>query len=147
MQVNYLSTALLALLILPALRSSPSNPNPPILTFTTSFGIYPASPTMTAPPRSGSYLKHLTRVDRFSLAQMQPHSYGKSKVCLLYFARELAARITAARANGKDVPAMTVTSGDPGPAWTPLTQPNRDMLIPRLIQNYGSRDVGLLEHD
>ncbi|KAK5690307.1 hypothetical protein LTR17_025984 [Elasticomyces elasticus] len=142
MQVNYLSTALLALLILPALKSSPSNPNPPVLTFTTSFGIYPASPTMAAPSRRGSYLKYLTRVDRLSLAQMQPHMYGKSKICLLYFARELAARIAAAQqTNDKnDVPAVTVTSGDPGPAWTGLTQKNRDMLVPRLIQNYGSRD-------
>ncbi|KAK5717986.1 hypothetical protein LTR15_008829 [Elasticomyces elasticus] len=142
MQVNYLSTALLALLILPALKSSPSNLNPPVITFTTSFGIYPASPTMPAPSRRGSYLKYLTRVARLSLAQMQPHMYGKSKICLLYFARELAARITAAQqANGKnDVPAVTVTSGDPGPAWTGLTQKNRDMLVPRLIQNYGSRD-------
>ncbi|KAK6426329.1 hypothetical protein LTR95_016145 [Oleoguttula sp. CCFEE 5521] len=142
MQINYLSTALVALLILPALKSSPSNPNPPVLTLTTSFGIYPASPTMSNTSRSGSYLKHITRKDRFSIAQMQEHMYGKSKICLLYFARELAARITAAQqANGKtDLPVVTITSGDPGPAWTALTQPNQEKLVPRLIQNYGSRD-------
>ncbi|OQO05735.1 hypothetical protein B0A48_09829 [Cryoendolithus antarcticus] len=142
MQVNYLSSALLALFILPVLKSSASNPNPPVLTMTTSFGIYPASPTMSNTSRPGSYLKHITRKDRFSLAQMQEHMYGKSKICLLYFARELAARVTAAQqANGKmELPVVTITSGDPGPAWTGLTQPNQEKLVPRLIQNYGSRD-------
>lgn len=136
-QVNYISTALLALLILPSLKASPSNPNPPVMTFVTSFGIYPASPTLGA-PRNGSYLKHLSN-NKDGMAQA--HQYGRSKALLLYFARELAARVSAAGAKGKGMPQVTVNSADPGPAWTPLTQPNQAKLIPRLIQNYGSRDV------
>lgn len=107
------------------------------MTFVTSFGIYPASPTLSV-PRSGSYLKHLSN-NKDGMAQA--HQYGRSKALLLYFARELAARSSAAAAKGKGVPVVTVNSADPGPAWTPLTQPNQDQLIPRLIQNYGSRDV------
>lgn len=133
-QVNYISTALLALLILPAMKSSDSNPNPPVLAFVTSFGIYPASPTLGA-PKTGSYLKHLSN-NKDGMAQA--HQYGRSKALLLYFARELAARVSAA---GEGVSGVTVNSADPGPAWTPLTQPNQGKLIPRLIQNYGSRDV------
>lgn len=123
--------------MLPALKSSSSNPNPPTLTFVTSFGIYPAAPTMWAPWSSGSYLKYLSS----NWEMTQPQQYGKSKILLLYFARELAARITAAQAKGSRVPTVTVNSGDPGPAWTPLTAPNQDKLIPKIIQNYGSRDV------
>lgn len=135
-QVNYLSTALLGLLILPALKSSTSNPNPPVMTFVTSFGVYPASPTMSAPWK-GSYLGQVNK----SWYGMQEQQYGKSKILLLYFARELAARASAAQTKGKGVRAVTINSADPGPAWTPLTQPNEKKFIPRLIQNYGSRDV------
>lgn len=135
--MNYLSTALLALLILPTLRSSNSNHNPPVLTFVTSFGIYPASPTLWV-PRKGSYLQHLSN-NKDGMAQA--HQYGRSKALLLYFARELSERVSAAASNGKSIPRVTVNSADPGPAWTPLTAPNQARLIPRLIQNYGSRDV------
>ena len=137
LQVNYISTALIALLILPALKSSSSNPNPPVMTFVTSFGVYPSVPTLSA-PKSGSYLKRLSN-NKDGMAQA--HQYGRSKAMLLYFARELAARASAAVAKGKGVPVVTINSADPGPAWTPLTQPNQDKLIPRIIQNYGSRDV------
>lgn len=106
------------------------------MTFVTSFGVYPASPTMSA-PWSGSYLRQVNK----SWYGLQEQQYGKSKILLLYFARELAARITAAQAKLKGGRAVTVNSADPGPAWTPLTQPNEKKLIPRLIQNYGSRDV------
>ena len=138
-QINYISTALLALLILPHMKSSASNPNPPVLTFVTSFGIYPAMPTLSA-PRSGSYLRSLSQ-NKDGMAQA--HQYGRSKALLLYFARELAARVSAGSAKGKKLPAVTVNSADPGSAWTPLTAPNRDQLIPRIIQNYGSRDVSV----
>ena len=131
-QVNYLSTALLALLLLPSLKSSPSNPEAPVLTFVTTFGLYPASPFMGA-PKSGSYLKHLSNNKD---GMMQANQYGRSKGLLLYFARELASRVS--KAQGLQV---TVNSADPGAAWTPLTDPNRNMFIPRLIMAISARDV------
>jgi NAD(P)-dependent dehydrogenase (short-subunit alcohol dehydrogenase family) len=131
-QVNYISSALIGLLVLPSLKSSPSNPNPPVLTFVTSFGIYPAVPTMSR-PRLGSYLKHLSS-NKDGMAQA--HQYGRSKALLLYFARELAARVSSSSLAGK----VTINSADPGPAWTPLTQPNHGKIIPRLITNIGARD-------
>jgi len=67
---------------------------------------------------------------------MQAHQYGRSKDLLLYFTRELATRIS--KAQGLRV---TVNSADPGAAWTPLTNPNRSMLIPRLIMAMSARDV------
>ncbi|KAE9368006.1 short chain dehydrogenase reductase [Stipitochalara longipes BDJ] len=130
-QVNYLSSALLGLLLLPALKSSPSNPEAPVLTFVTTFGLYPASPFMGA-PKNGSYLKHLSNNKEL----MQPNQYGISKGLLLYFTRELAARISKA----KGIP-VTVNSADPGAAWTPLTNPNRSMLVPRLIMAMSARDA------
>jgi NAD(P)-dependent dehydrogenase (short-subunit alcohol dehydrogenase family) len=131
-QVNYISTALLALLLLPVLKSSPSNPEAPVMTFVTTFGLYPASPFMGA-PKSGSYLKHLSNN---SDGMMQANQYGRSKGLLLYFARELASRVSQAQS-----PRVTINSADPGAAWTPLTNPNRNMLIPRLIMTLSAREV------
>lgn len=132
-QVNFLSTALIALLLLPCLRSSPSNPSPPVLTFVTTFSVYPASFTMSV-PKTGSYLKRLSN-NKDGLEQA--HQYGRSKGLLLYFARELAARTEAA---GRRV---TVNSADPASAWTPLTNPTHEQLIPRLIMNFGARDPSI----
>jgi NAD(P)-dependent dehydrogenase (short-subunit alcohol dehydrogenase family) len=130
-QVNYLSTALIAILLLPALKPSPSNLEAPVMTFVTTFGVYPASPFM-ALPKSGSYLKHLS-ADKGELRQ--PNQYGISKGLLLYFAREFASRVSAAQ----DLQ-VTINSADPGSAWTPLTNPNQGKLIPRLIMNFSARD-------
>lgn len=69
---------------------------------------------------------------------MQPHQYGRSKGLLLYFARELAARVSTAAGNGMQ--RVTVNSADPGSAWTALTNPNQAKLIPRMIMNLGARD-------
>lgn len=135
-QVNFLSSALIALLLLPLLRSSPTNPNPPVLTFVTTFGVYPASFTMSV-PKTGSYLKRLSNNKD---GMEQAHQYGRSKALLLYFARELAARVSAAEAQSKGMRKATINSADPGSAWTPLTNPNQDKLIPRLIMNFGARD-------
>jgi NAD(P)-dependent dehydrogenase (short-subunit alcohol dehydrogenase family) len=132
-QVNFLSSALIGLLLLPFLKASPANPNPPVLTFVTTFAVYPSSFTMGV-PRTGSYLK---RMSQSRDGMEQTHQYGRSKGLLLYFARELAARVAANPAlRGK----VTVNSADPGSAWTPLTNPNQAYLIPRLIMNFGKRD-------
>lgn len=131
-QVNFLSGALIALLLLPVLKSSPGNPNPPVLTFVTTFGIYPSSFTMGM-PKAGSYLRKLSTNKE---GMEQAHQYGRSKGLLLYFARELSDRASGG-VNGKKV---TINSADPGSAWTPLTNPNQDKLIPRLIMNLGARD-------
>jgi retinol dehydrogenase-12 len=132
-QVNFLSSALIGLLLLPVLKSSPSNPNPPVLTFVTTFGIYPSSFTMSM-PKTGSYLRRLSNNKD---GMEQAHQYGRSKALLLYFTRELAAR--AAKAE-KSLGKVTINSADPGSAWTPLTNPNQEQLIPRLIMNFGARD-------
>ncbi|KAM5352880.1 hypothetical protein ACJ41O_005602 [Fusarium nematophilum] len=129
-QVNFLSSALVSLLLLPLLKSSPSNPSPPVLTFVTTFGIYPSSFTMGV-PKKGSYLKKLSNNKE---GMEQAHQYGRSKGLLLYFARELAARASSLNK------AVTINSADPGSAWTPLTNPNQAKLIPRLIMNFGARE-------
>ncbi|KAH6967121.1 hypothetical protein EDB82DRAFT_437420 [Fusarium venenatum] len=128
-QINYLSGALLGLLLLSLLKACSSNPNPPVMTFVTSFGIYPSSFTMGM-PKSGNYLKMLSNNKD---GMQQAHQYGRSKALLLYFTRELAERVS------KLPHKVTINSADPGSAWTPLTAPNQDQLIPRLIQNFGSR--------
>lgn len=131
-QVNFLSSALISLLLLPLLQSSPTNPNPPVLTFVTTFGVYPASFTMSV-PKSGPYLRRLSNNKD---GMEQAHQYGRSKALLLYFARELAERVSTAKGMRK----VTINSADPGSAWTPLTNPNQTKLIPRLIMNLGARD-------
>ncbi|KAJ4168600.1 hypothetical protein NW754_010521 [Fusarium falciforme] len=70
----------------------------------------------------------------------QAHQYGRSKGLLLYFARELAARVATPSAKEKGVSKVTINSADPGSAWTPLTNPNQAKLIPRLIMNFGARE-------
>lgn len=120
------------MLLLPVLKSSPKNPNPPVMTFITSFGIYPAIPTMGM-PKKGPYMKYLSN-NKDGLAQA--HQYGRSKGLLLYFTRELAARTSKAKGLSK----VTINSADPGTAWTPLTQPNRSNLIAKLITDIGARD-------
>jgi NAD(P)-dependent dehydrogenase (short-subunit alcohol dehydrogenase family) len=82
-------------------------------------------------PWTGSYLKNLSN----NWEIMQPNQYGRSKGLLLYFTRELAAR---AKAQGLRV---TINSADPGAAWTPLTDPNRSIFLPRLIMTLSARDV------
>jgi NAD(P)-dependent dehydrogenase (short-subunit alcohol dehydrogenase family) len=101
------------------------------MTFVTTFGVYPASPFMAA-PKGGSYLKYLSNNKD---GMMQANQYGRSKGLLLYFARELASRVSLAQ--GIQV---TVNSADPGAAWTPLTNPNRNMFIPRLIMTLSARE-------
>ncbi|KAK6511661.1 hypothetical protein TWF481_000570 [Arthrobotrys musiformis] len=133
--VNFIANALLGLLLLPVLKSSPGNPNPPVLTFVTTFGIYPSSFTMGV-PKTGSYLKKLSN-NKDGLEQ--GHQYGRSKALLLYFARELAARASSA-AKTKGMRKVTINSADPGSAWTGLTGPSKERLIPRLIMNLGTRD-------
>ncbi|KAF7541959.1 hypothetical protein G7Z17_g11862 [Cylindrodendrum hubeiense] len=133
---NFLSGALISLLLLPLLKSSPTNPSPPVLTFVTTFGIYPSSFTMSV-PKNGSYLKRLSNNKE---GMEQAHQYGRSKGLLLYFARELAARVSATTAQDKGMRRVTINSADPGSAWTPLTNPNQAKLIPRLIMNFGSRE-------
>lgn len=86
-------------------------------------------------PKTGSYLKKLSNNKE---GMEQAHQYGRSKGLLLYFARELAARVSANK--GKGVPNVTINSADPGSAWTPLTNPNQTKLIPRLIMNFGARE-------
>jgi NAD(P)-dependent dehydrogenase (short-subunit alcohol dehydrogenase family) len=88
-------------------------------------------------PKRGSYLKHLSNNKD---GMEQAHQYGRSKALLLYFARELAARASAAAAAGEGIQKVTINSADPGSAWTPLTNPNQAKLIPRLIMNFGARD-------
>src|SRR3569833_2244453 len=87
-------------------------------------------------PKKGSSLKnHCYNKD----SMKQAHQYGRSKGLLLYFTRELAARVSAAAANCKGMRKVTVNSADPGSAWTPLTNPNQSKLNPRLIMNFGAR--------
>jgi len=69
---------------------------------------------------------------------MQAHQYGRSKGLLLYFARELASRVSTAKGLR-----VTVNSADPGSAWTPLTNPNQAKLIPRLIMDFSARDPSI----
>lgn len=135
-QVNYLSSALIGLLLLPIMKASSTNPSPPVLTFVTTFGVYPASPTMSM-PKTGSYLKHLSNNKD---GMMQAHQYGRSKGLLLYFSHELATRFSAAQAKNKGMQKVTINSADPGSAWTPLTNPNQGKLIPRLIMDFSARD-------
>lgn len=129
---------LIALLLLPRLKSSPSNPSPPVLTFVTTFSLYPASLTIGI-PKTGSNLKKLGN-NKDGLAQ--GHQYGRSKAVLLYFARELSSRVStaAAQSGSKGIACVAVTSADPGSSWTSLTNPNQAMLIPRLIMNISARD-------
>lgn len=88
-------------------------------------------------PKNGSYLRKLSTNKE---GMDQAHQYGRSKGALLYFARELATRVSAAAARGKGFRKVTVNSADPGSAWTALTNPNQGKLIPRLIMNFGARD-------
>ncbi|CAI4213250.1 unnamed protein product [Parascedosporium putredinis] len=111
LQVNFLSTALISLLLLPRLKASPETPTP-VMTFVTTFGIYPSSFTMGM-PKTGSYLKRLSNNKE---GMEQAHQYGRSKALLLYFARELAARTTATLAAGKGIRKVTINSADPGSA-------------------------------
>lgn len=84
-------------------------------------------------PKTGSYLKKLSNNKD---GMEQAHQYGRSKGLLLYFARELAARVSATQ----EKRTVTINSADPGSAWTPLTNPNQAKLIPRLIMNFGARE-------
>jgi hypothetical protein len=136
---RFLSTALLPLLLLLALKSSRGVADPPTLTFVTTFSIYPASPFMLSTPSSktpvsgASYLKYLSN----NSEMMQPNQYGRSKGLLLYFTRELGARVGASE-KFKHIPD---NSGDPGASWTALTETNRTKALPNLILSWSTREV------
>jgi NAD(P)-dependent dehydrogenase (short-subunit alcohol dehydrogenase family) len=138
-QVNFLSTALLSLLLLPALRSSPGVLEPPTLTFVTTFSIYPASPFMLSTPSARTPVTDAPYISALSKNSelMQPNQYGRSKGLLLYFTRELAARARASPKFGH----VTINSADPGAAWTGLTEMNRTKALPNLIMSWSARDV------
>lgn len=106
------------------------------MTFVTTFGVYPAGPTMSV-PKNSSYLKRLSN-NKDGIEQ--GHQYGRSKALLLYFTRELSERVSALAAGKKGIRQATINSADPGSAWTALTNPNKAKLIPRLIMNIGARD-------
>jgi NAD(P)-dependent dehydrogenase (short-subunit alcohol dehydrogenase family) len=114
------------------MKSSSGNPNPPVLSFVTTFGMYPSSFSMSM-PKQGSYIKRLSN-NKDGIEQ--GHQYGRSKALALYFARELAARCSA----GADAPKVTINNVDPGTAWTPLTDVNRDKFIPRMIMQFAARE-------
>ena len=107
-----------------------------MVTFVTTFGVYPSGFSMSV-PKNGSFLKKLSNNKD---GMEQAHQYGRSKALLLYFARELAERVSTAEERGEKMRRVTINSADPGSAWTPLTNPNQAKLIPRLIMNFGARD-------
>jgi NAD(P)-dependent dehydrogenase (short-subunit alcohol dehydrogenase family) len=116
---------LLALLLLPTMRASPSNPTRPIITLVASWSVYPAHLTMKAPKSAigtSSYLKYMSSNKSGNGQQQQ---YGRSKLLCMYFMRELAARVPASR--------VILNSQDPGSAWTGITNSNKEALVQRFF--------------
>jgi NAD(P)-dependent dehydrogenase (short-subunit alcohol dehydrogenase family) len=127
--VNYLATVLLALLLIPALKASPSNPHTPVMSFVASWSIFPAHFTMK-PPKTDSYLKHLCANKG---GVQQQGQYGRSKLLCLYFLRELASRIPSSK--------LIINSFDPGTAWTQLTAYNKHSAIQRFFMRISQRPI------
>ncbi len=88
LQVNHLSSALLSLLLLPVLETSPGDK--PVLAAVSSMSVWTSSWTMPA-PRDGRSL--LEAVDTNSSYLQHRQQYGATKLLHLYWLRELAARL------------------------------------------------------
>ena len=124
---------LLALLLIPTMKSSPSNPSPPLMTLIASWSIFPAHLTMK-PPKSAtgdaSYLKFLCANKDGNGQQQQ---YGRSKLLCMHFMRELAAHVPASK--------IILNSQDPGSAWTRITNSNKDAMVMRFFMRISSRPI------
>jgi NAD(P)-dependent dehydrogenase (short-subunit alcohol dehydrogenase family) len=128
---------LLALLLIPIMKSSPTNPSPPIITVLTGWSVYPSHLTMkppkstaVAPIADAAYLKFMSANKEGNGQQLQ---YGRSKLLCMYFMRELAARVPASK--------VILNTQDPGTAWTGVTKPNKDELFMKVIMKISVRPV------
>lgn len=99
-QVNYLSTALLAVLLIPKMKPSPSSPEPGRLTIITSDA---ALGVKLDDPGQGGYLDAMDRPENF---QGFPQ-YSKSKLLITMFAARLAELINPDE--------IIITCCNPGP--------------------------------
>ena len=87
LQVNALSTALLALLLLPKLQASGTDENPAHLALTSSMLHAMVEPAWVKV--DGSVLEHLNSQDGFCMARQ----YTSSKLCVEYIVKEIAALV------------------------------------------------------
>ncbi|KAK8024075.1 short-chain dehydrogenase reductase family [Apiospora rasikravindrae] len=93
LQVNYLSTALLAILLLPILKKSKSkskSSRPPVLSIVGSDLVY-STPLGTSSRGDGPILQQLDTPDGYN----QFVQYGRSKVLLTFFFAKLAAEFVS----------------------------------------------------
>ncbi len=146
-QINYLATMLFALLLIPAMKSSLSNPNAPVMSLVSSWSIYPAHLTMKSPNGAAKSKVAAASANadaaadapflRFLCANKdgngQQQQYGRSKLLCVTFMKELAARVPASK--------VILNCQDPGTAWTAITEINRQALAQRFFMKITARPV------
>ncbi|KZT58640.1 NAD(P)-binding protein [Calocera cornea HHB12733] len=91
LQVNHLSTALLALLLLPLLESS-TNPQHTARLMIVSSGMHLKASLKACPPDNINYLASLNDKKTFGLG---PDRYSLSKLLIIFFLRELCKRVSS----------------------------------------------------
>ncbi|KZO93405.1 NAD(P)-binding protein [Calocera viscosa TUFC12733] len=114
-QVNHLSTALLALLLLPLLESS-TTPEHTARLMIVSSGQHRSSGVESYPPDNINYLASLNEKKNFSVMR----TYGLSKLLIIFFLRELSARVNSNKVIINNVcPGMIKTQlPRKAPSWT-----------------------------
>ncbi|KAG1787020.1 uncharacterized protein HD556DRAFT_1434556 [Suillus plorans] len=104
LQVNYISFALLTILLLPHLLHSATCDDPSRLVLVSSFGHYLAAPVLTG---SRNWDHVLGAISAEKLGVSGPSRYNLSKMLQVAFVRELAARLPSPTP-------LVVTAVDPG---------------------------------
>ncbi|EJT97350.1 NADP-binding protein [Dacryopinax primogenitus] len=113
LQVNYLSTALLSLLLLPLLKKSITTEHTARLTFITS-GSHKSTSLKHPPPNDVNYLTSLNAKKTFSAM----NRYGLSQLLLILFLRDLCEKISSDKVIINNVcPGMINTSLDRKVPW------------------------------
>ena len=129
LQVNVLSTAFLAMLLLPILREKPNNPDPTHLCFVSS-GNYAAAKIKSQAKEAANLLRECSQPTNFAGAEAQ---YSLSKLISMYASNELAARVVqSSKEGGESVPPVIVNSVNPGATATSLTR-NIDSLALKML--------------
>lgn len=140
-QVNAISTALLALYILPFLNASPLTSETnialrPHLSFTSSYAAFMFDPSKTpflqttpTPLLALSAAEKFPGLSLFGMADQ----YGRSKLMLEYLARQIAKLTYVSDAENPSRPRIMVNSFDPGPTQSDIFSKHSATLVEGLF--------------
>ncbi|KAG2097553.1 uncharacterized protein F5147DRAFT_583476 [Suillus discolor] len=128
LQVNYLSFALLGILLLPHLLHSATCDDPSRLVLVSSLGHYLAAPVLTG-SRNWDHVLGAISAEKLGASGLVPSRYNLSKMLQVAFMREIAARLPSPTP-------LVVTAVDPGFCHSSLQRELEKYRLLRMIVSF-----------